>query len=107
MGNTWRHHLSQSEQFRHETEGDVNILQSPALVIQPTDLTSTYFGCTRRELAENEEGRSRTKWLNKVENDLRAVGISRWRAFAPGRTWVRIRCKTALACQKLQCLRRS
>ncbi|GFW37270.1 hypothetical protein TNCV_2632541 [Trichonephila clavipes] len=50
----WRHHLSPPPQFRHGTEGEGNILQSPALVIQPTrlfrptDLTSTYSVCTWR-----------------------------------------------------------
>ncbi|GFT22483.1 hypothetical protein TNCV_3274461 [Trichonephila clavipes] len=48
MDERWRHHRSPPPQFRHETEGEGNILQSPALVIsahktfEPTDLTSTY-----------------------------------------------------------------
>ncbi|GFU22397.1 hypothetical protein TNCV_1264181 [Trichonephila clavipes] len=40
-------------QIRHGTEGERNILQSPALVIQPTrlwrtDLTNSHAVCTRR-----------------------------------------------------------
>ncbi|GFT15786.1 uncharacterized protein TNCV_4943361 [Trichonephila clavipes] len=34
----WRHHLSPPPQLRHGAEGEGNILQSPALVIQPTRL---------------------------------------------------------------------
>ncbi|GFU22258.1 hypothetical protein TNCV_4856041 [Trichonephila clavipes] len=47
-----RHHLS--PQFLHGTEREGNILQSTALVTQPTedfgpsDLTSMYSVCTRR-----------------------------------------------------------
>ncbi|GFY13379.1 hypothetical protein TNCV_2336431 [Trichonephila clavipes] len=46
----WRHHISPNPQFRHGTEGEGNILQSPTLVIQPTRLsdllTSMYSVCT-------------------------------------------------------------
>ncbi|GFW67626.1 uncharacterized protein TNCV_3392971 [Trichonephila clavipes] len=54
---TWRHHLFSPPQFRHGTERERNILQPPALVVSTetthktfgsTDLTSTYFVCTRR-----------------------------------------------------------
>ncbi|GFV17897.1 hypothetical protein TNCV_4494401, partial [Trichonephila clavipes] len=36
----WRHHVSPPPQFRHGTEGEGNILQSPALVIQPAKLSN-------------------------------------------------------------------
>ncbi|GFY10963.1 hypothetical protein TNCV_1124841 [Trichonephila clavipes] len=45
------HHKGDSTnklEFKHGAEGEGNILQSPALVNQPTELTSTYFVCTRR-----------------------------------------------------------
>ncbi|GFW95990.1 hypothetical protein TNCV_4174171 [Trichonephila clavipes] len=35
----WRHHRFPPPQFRHGTEGEENILQCPALVIQPTRLS--------------------------------------------------------------------
>ncbi|GFV88064.1 hypothetical protein TNCV_3242141 [Trichonephila clavipes] len=35
----WRYHLSPPPQFRHGTEGEGSILQSPALVFQPTSLS--------------------------------------------------------------------
>ncbi|GFW80850.1 hypothetical protein TNCV_3779301 [Trichonephila clavipes] len=50
----WRHHRSPPPQFRHGAEGEGNILQSPCTgdsahkTFKPTDLTSTYFVCTRR-----------------------------------------------------------
>ncbi|GFV83567.1 hypothetical protein TNCV_5120571 [Trichonephila clavipes] len=50
----WRHHLSPPPQFCYGTGWEGNILQSPALEIQPTrlsdntDLTSTFSVCTRR-----------------------------------------------------------
>ncbi|GFV53234.1 hypothetical protein TNCV_1065931 [Trichonephila clavipes] len=34
----WRHHLSPPPQFLHGTEGEGNILQSPAFLTQPTRL---------------------------------------------------------------------
>ncbi|GFV66811.1 uncharacterized protein TNCV_1780281 [Trichonephila clavipes] len=53
----WRHHQSPPLQFRHETGGEGNILQPPALMVSaatahktfgPTDLKSTYLVCSRR-----------------------------------------------------------
>ncbi|GFV51938.1 hypothetical protein TNCV_1322911 [Trichonephila clavipes] len=50
----WRHHRYPPHQFMHGTEGEGNILQSPALgtsahkTFGPTDLTSTHSVCTRR-----------------------------------------------------------
>ncbi|GFY27882.1 uncharacterized protein TNCV_243471 [Trichonephila clavipes] len=53
----WRYHRSPPLQFMHETGGEGNILQLPALMVSdatahktfgPTDLSSTYSGCTRR-----------------------------------------------------------
>ncbi|GFW48724.1 hypothetical protein TNCV_4243051 [Trichonephila clavipes] len=35
----WRHHLSPIPQFSHGTEGEKNILQSPALMVQPKRLS--------------------------------------------------------------------
>ncbi|GFV26227.1 hypothetical protein TNCV_1809061 [Trichonephila clavipes] len=35
----WRHYLSATPQIRHGTEEEGNILQTPALVIQPTRLS--------------------------------------------------------------------
>ncbi|GFU92729.1 hypothetical protein TNCV_2892381 [Trichonephila clavipes] len=37
----WRNHLSPPPKFRHGTEGEGHILQSPALVIQPTRLSDS------------------------------------------------------------------
>ncbi|GFW50211.1 uncharacterized protein TNCV_4696291 [Trichonephila clavipes] len=57
LNDRWRHHLSPSPQFRHRTGGEGNILQPPAPVVSAatthkafghTNLTSTYFVCTRR-----------------------------------------------------------
>ncbi|GFV63511.1 hypothetical protein TNCV_1551741 [Trichonephila clavipes] len=45
------HLFTESLTWGHGTEGEGNILQSPAFVIQPTrlsDLTSTHSVCTRR-----------------------------------------------------------
>ncbi|GFW44633.1 hypothetical protein TNCV_4481781 [Trichonephila clavipes] len=42
-GDRWRHHRFSPPQFRHGTEGERNILQSPALVIQPTRLRTHGF----------------------------------------------------------------
>ncbi|GFX03678.1 uncharacterized protein TNCV_2112501 [Trichonephila clavipes] len=52
-----RHHLSQPPQFKHGTGEEENILQPSVPVVSaatthkifPTDLTSTYSLCTRRE----------------------------------------------------------
>ncbi|GFV55498.1 uncharacterized protein TNCV_3776841 [Trichonephila clavipes] len=53
----WRHHLSPPPQLRHGTGGEGNILQSPAPVVSavsahktfgPTDIKSTFPGCTWR-----------------------------------------------------------
>ncbi|GFT20108.1 hypothetical protein TNCV_4994711 [Trichonephila clavipes] len=53
MDDRWRQRRSPPPQFRHEAEGEGNIQQSPALVIQPTRLSDPLILRTRTVVTLN------------------------------------------------------